>query len=133
MAAKSVHAGHALNASGVLAEARRILITSRATLELCVFGVQLERSLKQRCLGFDFASVRYATLYRTYGLTRFGLVEPHALRAKFWIDDVDIITFGNCLIGAFRFAGAAVDTVLGDSCRHGCFLDHRKPGARLES
>ena len=42
-----------------------------------------------------------------------------ALYAEVGIDDIDVITFGNCFHGAFRFAGSAGGAVIIDDHCHG--------------
>src|SRR5258708_36681225 len=63
--------------------------------------------------------VRQAAHHTADRLTRFVIVKANALGTQFRIDDVDLVTLANRLVGALGLAGSAIDAVGRDVRGHG--------------
>lgn len=84
--------------------------------------MERDGSSQQAGLGLPDIWVRHAALDGTHSLAGFITMKANALRTQFWIDDKDLITLGDRLVGAFRLTSAAVDTFVSDISGHANFL-----------
>ena len=110
-----------------LAEARRKRTAGDSCLEVLVFDVKAQSPFEQQGLFFGALRIGQATLDRADGLAGLVIVEPDALSAELWIDDVDVVAFADGFVGALGFASAAVDAVRRDVRRHGALATRGPP------
>jgi hypothetical protein len=80
--------------------------------------VQLDRTSNQGILGFYVTGIWQTALHRAHRLTCLAIVETHALGAKVWIDDVDVVALRDGSVGTLGLASSAVDAVIGDARCH---------------
>src|SRR5690606_14233454 len=91
--------------------------------------MQAQRALDERLFGLDVVGIGKTALDGTDGLASLLLVKANALGAELRVDDIDLVAFGDRLVGALGLAGPAVDAVFGDVGGHRRF-PQKNPGDR---
>jgi hypothetical protein len=80
--------------------------------------VQLDRALDEEAFGFRMIRIGQAAFDWANRLTSLVIVKADAFGAKIRVDDVDIVSLADCVVGAFGFACPAVDAIGGDVRGH---------------
>jgi len=81
-------------------------------------GMDLLGSFIEHAFRFAELGVRHATEDGAHGLAGLVIVEPDAFGTEVRIDDVEVVAFGDGLVGAFWFTRPAIDAFVGDVRRH---------------
>jgi len=80
--------------------------------------MQRASACNQGLFRFDVVRVGYAAIHGAYGGASLKIMEADAFSAKLRIDDEDGLTLRYGIVGALRFARAAVDTLVGNHRSH---------------
>src|SRR5437588_6512137 len=77
------------------------------------------RPLEQDILRLEIVRIRNAAIHRADRRARLFVMEADALGAERGVDDEDVLSLADGLVGTLRLARAAVDAFLGN---HGCHV-----------
>jgi hypothetical protein len=87
---------------------------------LAEIGVLMQHSGPgdQGLLSFNIVGIGYATIHRTNCRASLVIMKSDAFGTQLRVDDKDWIALANCIVGAFRFACAAINAIVGYHRRH---------------